>query len=257
MTAVPYDVGYWNGGQRSRVALWTAWGNLMRGEFTPEPLRVLGVSEVADRLDALAKMERLGYGVVLGPDGVPDGRKEAIIYDPGALDPLGEPELVKVGDAFQGRRHGRPGRVRMANKYVLAQEFRDKATGWTPTHGVTHVWPSVTLQKPQVRELVGNIADWCEETRGSLFLTADWNMEPSHDLMAAMRRLDLVCSQRLDGRPEATFGRRPIDHIYARESGHYEAVEQITVRLPGREGNGKRGHKAVVLRGRMSVKHRK
>lgn len=243
--------GYWNGGERPDDELVAAWTGLLEGKHSPGPLRFLALSEVGDQGAALHRMERAGYGVIHDPGNLPDGAKEAIVFDPELLRPRGRPELVKVGDAFEGRRAGRPGTVRMANKYLLTQEFHEPSTGWTPRVAVTHVWPSVELNEAHVRPMVREVASWARSTRGTLFLCADWNMAPAHHYMLPIRATGLTCSQTIIGRPVPTFGGRPIDHLYLRESRHYHAVEQIAVQMPGHERGGEKGHAALIVRGQM------
>lgn len=248
---VAYDFGYWNGGQRPRRDLREAWANLVLGSYTPLPLAVLGVSEVSDQIPNLQRCaDDYGLGLILGPDRVPDGRKEAILYNPALVEPRGELVLTMVGRAFQGRRHGRRGRVRMANKYAFEQEFVSLDTGWSPTHIVSHVWPSVSLQKREVRGMVDGIARRAAEIKGTVLVTMDANMEPGSSLLEPMDATDLVNSQDRYG-PVPTFGGRAIDQGFVRESPHYRMTGQRVINLPGRERGGDE-HLALIVEGQLT-----
>jgi hypothetical protein len=244
---LPYDVGWFNGGQRTPPSsLLEAWVGLLNGRWHEgRKLVALHVGEVGDQGRALLELEHYGYKVLRGPS-QDDKAKEAIIIDPERVRLFRPFIQMKVGDAFEGRRSGHHGPVRMANKWVSQAELEDLASGHTPTHQVAHVWPSVSLNSSHVADAVRRMAHLADATHGTLIHTCDWNMARDSHLMAPFRALRLESAQETYG-PQGTFypGGRPIDDIHVRTSRHFRTTELLTLDMPGHERGGGE-HRALV-----------
>jgi hypothetical protein len=255
---VDYLTAHWNPGERPLKDIVPIGIDLHRGKAGEwGRVAVMHWNETADLIKrGLAEqLEAAGFPCIIAPARTPDGRKVMFSYDPTQVAPFDNGfRNVKIASAFDGRRPGHHGAVRMANKYVLCQHFAHAQTGHTPEHQTEHVWPSVNLNRAHVREYMHRSAKVAQDTDGSLVRTGDYNMSPTHPLMRPLGQLeDITESQRAFG-PVGTWKGRSgkvgdaIDQAFVRESRHFHLKGQTVLWAPGHERTGG-AHGILIVRG--------
>jgi hypothetical protein len=255
---VDYLTASWNPGERSLHDIVPIGIDLHRGKAGEDGrVAVMHWMETADLIKrGLAEqLERAGFPCIMAPARTPDGRKLMLSYDPTQVAPLdGGFRNVKIAKAFQGRRPGHHGPVRMANKYVLCQHFVHAQTGHTPEHQVEHVWPSVNANRAHVFAYMKRSGEVARDTKGSLVRTGDYNMGPDHPLMKPLTRSErLTETQRAFGPVGTWKGAHghlgdAIDQGFVAELPHFHLKSQDVIWAPGRERSGG-AHAILLVRG--------
>lgn len=245
----PFTIGMWNPGERPELRETLMWA------MSHFELDVFALIEMADQIKrVLLPLEAQGFGLLLGPDGKADARKLAQLYNPASVKVL-EPLAWKTDDAFEGRRRGHP--VRMGNRWKIGAEYLHHASGRTPIVLGGHEVPTQSNpeHRAHARKSITRTAANMRDTRGALFVGADWNNTPKTSQYAPIRGLYSAAPvpflddvKAFGSEPTFRDGRN-IDRWVWRDREDVQVTGVQRVDMPGKEkGPGGQGHRMIVLR---------